>query len=56
MFQVKRILPESKVNLNNKDWPSFLKTYYYADTILRANGELWICNEIKTISYEELKN
>ena len=56
MFQVKRILPESKINLNNKDWPSFIKTYYHADTILRANGELWICNEIQTISYEELEN
>jgi len=51
MFQVKRTLPESKINMNNKDWSSFLKKYYHADTILRANGQLWICNEIQTISY-----
>ena len=53
MFQIKRILPESKINMNNKDWPSFLKDYYHVDTILRANGELWMCNEIKEIEYEE---
>tara|TARA_R110001592_G_scaffold48407_1_gene152390 strand:- start:418 stop:642 length:225 start_codon:yes stop_codon:yes gene_type:complete len=54
MFQVKKILPESKVNINNKNWASFLKEYYYVDTILRANGELWMCNEIKEIEYEEI--
>ena len=54
MFQIKRILPESKINMNNKDWPSFLKKYYHADTVLRANGQLWICNEIQTISYVEI--
>ena len=53
MFQIKRVLPESKINMNNKDWPSFLKDYYHVDTILRANGELWMCNEIKEIEYEE---
>ena len=53
MFQIKKILPESKINMNNKDWPSFLKDYYHVDTILRANGELWMCNEIKEIEYEE---
>ena len=54
MFQIKRVLPESKINMNNKDWPSFLKDYYHVDTILRANGELWMCNEIKEIEYEEI--
>ena len=53
MFQIKRVLPESKINMNNKDWPSFLKDYYHVDTILRANGEIWMCNEIKEIEYEE---
>ena len=56
MFQVKRILPESKINMDNEGWPAFLKEYYYVDTILRANGELWMCNEIKTIDYVEIKN
>tara|TARA_Y100001963_G_C6518280_1_gene325399 strand:- start:289 stop:519 length:231 start_codon:yes stop_codon:yes gene_type:complete len=54
MFQVKRILPESKINMNNEDWPSFLKEYYHVDTILKANGQLWMCNEIKTIDYDEI--
>ena len=56
MFQIKRILPESKINMNNEDWPSFLKEYYHVDTILRANSQLWLCNEIKTIDYVEIKS
>lgn len=55
MFQVKRILPESKINISNEDWPSFLKEYYHVDTILRANGNLWLCNEIKYTDYVEIK-
>ncbi len=54
MFQVKRILPESKINMDNEDWPSFLKKYYHIDTILRANGQLWLCNKIENISYGEI--
>ena len=54
MFQVKRILPESKINMNNEDWPSLLKKYYNVDTILRANGQLWMCNEVKVINYKEI--
>ena len=49
MFQVKRILPESKINMNNEDWPSFLKEYYNVDTILRTDSQLWMCNEITVI-------
>ena len=55
MFQVKRILPESKINMNNEDWPLFLKEYYHVDTILRANGQLWLCNKIEDIEYVESK-
>ena len=56
MFQVKRIIPESKIKINEfENWASLLKQYYYVDTILRANGELWMCNEIKTIDYVEIK-
>ena len=57
MFQVKRVLPESKVKINKfDDWVSLLKKYYHVDTILRANGELWMCNEIQTIDYVEISN
>ena len=55
MFQIKRVLPESKINMSNEDWPSFLKEYYHVDVILRANGRLWMCNEIETIDYVEIK-
>jgi hypothetical protein len=58
MFQVKRILPESKIKIKEfkDEWVSLLKQYYHVDTILRANGELWMCNEIKTIDYVEIKS
>ena len=57
MFQVKRILPENSIKINKyENWASLLKQYYYVDTILRANGELWMCNEIKTIDYVEIKD
>ena len=54
IFQIKRILPESKIKIDEfEDWASLLKQYYHVDTILRANGNLWMCNEIK---YEEIKS
>ena len=57
MFQVKRILPENKIKINEfEDWVSLLKQYYHVDTILRANNQLWMCNEIKTVNYVEIKN
>ena len=57
MFQVKRILPIDKVKINEfEDWASLLKQYYHVDTILRANGQLWMCNEIKTVDYVETKD
>ena len=53
MFQVKRILPESRIKMNKfEDWASLLKQYSHVDTILRANGQLWMCNEIQDINYE----
>ena len=57
MFQIKRILPENNIKINKfEDWVSLLKEYYHVDTILRANGQLWMCNEIKTIDYVETQN
>ena len=55
MFQVKRIFPENRINMNCREWPSLLKEYYHVDTILRANEQLWLCNKIETINYEEKK-
>ena len=53
MFQVKRIFPENRINLNVEDGVATLKQYYHCDTMFRADGHLWLCNEIKDIEYEE---
>ena len=55
MFQLKRTFSESQININkHEDWATILKEYYHVDTIFRANNQLWLCNEIKTINYEEI--
>ena len=54
MFQVKRKFPEHRINLNVDNGVTILKQYYHCDTMFRANGQLWLCNEIKEISYEEI--
>ena len=55
MFQVKRVLPISRVKIDKYDnWASLLKEYYKVDTILRTNDQLWMCNEIKIINYKEI--
>ena len=52
---LKIILPESKIKINKfEDWATLLKQYYHVDTILRANNQLWMCNEIKTVDYVEI--
>ena len=54
MFQVKRKFPEHRINLNVEDGVAILKQYYHCDTMFRANGQLWLCNEIKDTEYEEI--
>ena len=54
MFQVKRRFPEYRINLNIKDGVTILKQYYHCDTMFRAQGFLWLCNEIKEVEYEEI--
>ena len=57
MFQVKRKIPESRINMDKfEDGVSLLKEFYHVDTILRAKGLLWFCNEIEIIDYVEIKN
>ena len=53
MFQVKRTFPEHRINLE-KGNVSDLKQYFHCDALFKADGLLWICNEIKEIYYEEL--
>ena len=54
MFQVKRMFPENRINLNIEDGVITLKQYYHCDTMFRADGYLWLCNEIKETNYVEI--
>tara|TARA_R110000824_G_scaffold204194_1_gene388856 strand:- start:638 stop:841 length:204 start_codon:yes stop_codon:yes gene_type:complete len=53
MFQVKRTFPEHRINLERGNIDD-LKSFFHCDTLFKADGLLWICNEIKEIEYEEL--
>ena len=54
MFQVKRKFPEKRINLEVEEGVKILKQYYHCDTMFKAQGLLWLCNEIKEVEYEEL--
>jgi len=54
LFHVKRKFPESRINLNVENGVTILKQYYHCDTMFRAQGFLWLCNEIKEAEYEEI--
>ena len=57
MFQVKRKIPLNQLNLNkHEDWVSLLKQFYHVDSLFKSEGVLWLCNELHTIEYEEIKN
>ena len=56
MFQVKRKLPLKQLNLEVNDWVNTMKQFYYVDSLFKAEGYLWLCNEIKYVEYEEIKN
>jgi len=57
MFQVKRKFLLERLDLEkHDDWASLLKQYYHVDSLFKAQGQLWLCNEIKTIEYEEIPN
>ena len=55
LFQVKRKFPEHRINLKIENGVTILKQFYHCDTVFKANGQLWLCNEIKDISYEEIR-
>jgi len=54
LFQVKRRFLESRINLKVQDGVRTLKEYYNCDIVFIADNHLWLCNEIKEISYEEI--
>ena len=56
MFQVKRKLPLKQLNLEVNNWVNIMKQFYHVDSLFKADGYLWLCNEIHTINYEEIEN
>ena len=54
LFQVKRKFLQERINLEINDAIKTLKQYYHCDTMFKAQGFLWLCNEIKDIEYEEI--
>ena len=56
MFQVKRKFPLNQLNLEVNDWINTMKQFYHVDSLFKAEGYLWLCNEVKYVEYEEIKN
>ena len=57
MFQVKRKFPLNQLNLNKQNnWVNMFKQFYNVDSLFKAEGQLWLCNEIKTVEYVEIEN
>ena len=53
MFQIIRKFPQNQLNWEKID-TSLLKDYFNCDTMFKAQGFLWLCNEVKDIEYEEI--
>ena len=56
MFQVKRKFPLNQLNLEVDDWINTMKQFYHVDSLFKAEGYLWLCNEIKYVEYEEIRD
>ena len=54
MFHVKRKFPLDRLNLNINDWVNTIKKFYHVDSLFKAEGYLWLCNEVKIVEYEEI--
>ena len=54
LFQIKRKIPESQINLKKGNIED-LKTFFHCDTLFKAQGYLWLVNKIEETSYEEIK-
>jgi hypothetical protein len=54
MFHVKRKFPLDRLNLNVNDWVNTIKKFYHVDSLFKAEGYLWLCNEVKIVEYEEI--
>jgi len=54
LFVVRRKFKEGSINLE-KGKSTTLKELYRCDTVFKAQGYIWVCNEIPEIEYEETK-
>ena len=54
LFVVRRKFKEGSINLE-KGKSTTLKELYRCDTVFKAQGYIWVCNEIPEIEYEEIK-
>jgi len=54
MFHVKRKFSLDRLNLNVNDWVNTIKKFYHVDSLFKAEGYLWLCNEVKIVEYEEI--
>lgn len=53
LFVVRRKFKEGSINLE-KGKSTTLKELYRCDTVFKAQGYIWVCNEIPEINYEEV--
>ena len=54
LFQVNIIYQKHQINLE-KGSIDDLKLFFHCDTLFKAQGFLWVVNEIKEIEYEEIR-
>ena len=54
LFQVVKKFKQERINLEVEDGVKILKQYFHCDTIFKAQGLIWLCNEIKDVEYEEI--
>ena len=53
LFVIRRKFKEGSINLE-KGKSTTLKKLYQCDTVFKAQGYIWVCNEIPEIDYEEI--
>ena len=53
LFQLIRKIHQNQINLEKGNIED-LKLFFHCDTLFKAQGHLWVVNEIKEISYEEI--
>tara|TARA_R110001606_G_C15082942_1_gene617489 strand:- start:420 stop:623 length:204 start_codon:yes stop_codon:yes gene_type:complete len=56
LFQLKRKFHIDRINLEVEEGISTLKQYYHCDTMFKADGFLWLCNEVKETEYEKIED